>query len=194
MSQSSAPSVSFAQALTDAKSLIVQQSNRIKSDAEKLRRQSQEIAEFKASCDSMSREIERLQGIEGQYNSAVSAKDQAESMVGRQQVEINSLESAAREMQRVLGEQAERIADLSRELEILREQLPTDADEAALAAMASLLQSTRKGRSAASSAPAAESSVPSGSSSVSSLSIASDSDDSDTSMGHPGVYVMHQAA
>lgn len=142
---------SYAEALNEAKSLIIQQSNRIKGDAEKLRKQSQEIGQLRATTQDMSQEISRLQTVEHELSSVSQAKDQAEAMVGRQRVQIDSLESSGREMQRVLGEQAERIADLSRELESMREQLPTEADEAALSSLSTLLESARRGRSGSSS-------------------------------------------
>ena len=141
-------SMSYAQALNDAKALIVQQSNRIKGDAERIKSQNPEIARLRASGEEMAREIDRLREVDRQLVETAAARDQAESAVGRQRVQIDALESAARELQRVLGEQAERISDLTREVDGLRDQLPTEADHAALAAMSSLLKNTRKARPA----------------------------------------------
>jgi predicted RNase H-like nuclease (RuvC/YqgF family) len=147
--QTTTSNMTYAQALTDAKGLIVQQSNRIKADAERIKSQRQEIDRLRAVGAEMTREIERLHDVDRHLAETVAAKEQADAAVGRQRVQIDALESAARELQRVLGEQAERISDLTREVESLREQLPTDADHAALAAMSNLLQSARRAKPAA---------------------------------------------
>lgn len=143
---SNGSNMTYAQALTDAKALIVQQSNRIKADSERIKSQRQEIDRLRAVGAEMTREIERLHDVDRQLAETSAAKEQADAAVGRQRVQIDALESAARELQRVLGEQAERISDLTREVESLREQLPTDADHAALAAMSNLLQSARRAK------------------------------------------------
>jgi hypothetical protein len=59
-------------------------------------------------------------------------------------MEIEQLEAASRELQRILGEQAARINELGAELEQARGSLPSEEDEAALEAMASLLSAARK--------------------------------------------------
>jgi predicted RNase H-like nuclease (RuvC/YqgF family) len=136
--------MTFAQALTDAKSLIVQQAGRIKSDAQKLKAQADEIAQWRSTVDEMTAELERLREIEQRHAEAAAAREQAEASVGRQRMEIESLEAASRELQRVLGDQAARINELSAELSGLRGALPSDEDEAALEAMSSLLAAARK--------------------------------------------------
>ena len=146
MNTPNATNLTFAQALNDAKAMIVQQSSRIKADAEKIKAQNDEIAKLRTQVGEMYKDLERLRAIEARMPEVLSAKEQAESALGRQRVHIESLECAGRELQRVLGEQAERIGHLSGEVESLREQLPSDADAAALAAMSSLLQSTRAAR------------------------------------------------
>ena len=138
--------MTFAQALTDAKSLIVQQSARIKADAQKIKAQAEEIAEWRRTADEMGAELERLRAIEPQLESAHAAREQAEATVGRQRMEIEGLENASRELQKILGDQAARINDLTAELEQLRGAIPTDEDEAALEAMTSLLAAARKPR------------------------------------------------
>lgn len=145
---STSTNMTFAQALTDAKSLIVQQSARIKSDAQKIKAQSEEIAQWKAMADEMGAELERLRALEPRLADAQAAREQAEATVGRQQMEIESIESASRELQRILGEQAARINELSAELEQTRAVLPTDEDEAALEAMTSLLSAARRPKKA----------------------------------------------
>jgi len=143
----SSTNMTYAQALTDAKSLIVQQSARIKSDAQKIKAQAEEIAQWKAMADDMTAELERLRTLEPKLEAALAGREQAEATVGRQRMEIESIESASRELQRILGEQASRINELSAELEQTRVALPTDEDAAALEDMKSLLNAARKPKS-----------------------------------------------
>ena len=140
----SSTNMSYAQALTDAKSLIVQQSARIKSDAQKIMAQAAEIAQWKAMADDMGAELERLRALEPRLAETQAAREQAEATVGRQRMEIEALESASRELQRILGDQAARVNDLTAELEQIRGAQPTEDDEAALEAMTSLLSAARK--------------------------------------------------
>ena len=157
---STSTNMTYAQALTDAKSLIVQQSARIKADAHKIKAQGEEIAQWKAMADEMGAELERLRALEPKLADAQAGREQAEATVGRQRMEIESIESASRELQRILGEQAARINELSAELENTRVALPTDEDEAALEAMTSLLSAARKPRKAEPSAAPAEAQGP----------------------------------
>ena len=138
--------MTYAQALTDARSLIVQQSTRIKADAAKIKQQADEIERWKSLADDMAAELERLKGIEPKLAESQAAREQAEVTVGRQRMEIEALEAASRELQRILGDQAARINDLTSELEQTRDALPTNEDEAALEAMQSLLSAARKPR------------------------------------------------
>ena len=153
-SPSPASNMTYAQALTDARSLIVQQSTRIKADAAKIKQQADEIAQWKSLADDMAAELERLKGIEPKLAESQAAREQAEVTVGRQRMEIEALEAASRELQRILGDQAARINDLTSELEQTRDALPTNEDEAALEAMQSLLSAARKPRQARSDQPA----------------------------------------
>src|SRR4051812_878193 len=143
-STTSTTPMSYAQALTDAKSLIVQQSARIKADAQKIKAQAEEIAEWRRQADEMAAELERLRVVEQQLEASEACREQAEGTVGRQRMEIEALECASRELQKILGDQAARINDLSAELEQTRGALPTEDDEAALEAMQSLLSAARK--------------------------------------------------
>jgi predicted RNase H-like nuclease (RuvC/YqgF family) len=138
--------MTYAQALTDAKSLIVQQSARIKADAQKLKTQADEIAEWRRQADEMAAELERLRGVEQRLEAVEASRAQAEAIAGRQRTEIEALETASRELQKILGDQAARINDLSAELDQVRGALPTEDDEAALEAMKSLLSAARKPR------------------------------------------------
>src|SRR5687767_8220295 len=137
--------MTYAQALTDARTLIVQQSARIKSDAQKIKAQQDEIAQLRSDLESTTDEVQRLRPLEPQLAEAQAGRDQAEAMVGRQRVEIESLETASRELQKMLGEQAARIHEMTIELEQLRAKLPTHEDVAALESMAALLSTARAG-------------------------------------------------
>jgi predicted RNase H-like nuclease (RuvC/YqgF family) len=155
----SSSNLTYAQALNDAKALIVQQSARIKSDAQKIRQQAEEIAQWRSMADEMGAELERLRALEPQLAEAQAGREHAEATVGRQRMEIEQLESASRELQRILGEQAARINELGAELDQARGALPSEEDEAALEAMASLLSAARKPKKAeppAAPVPAAE--------------------------------------
>jgi predicted RNase H-like nuclease (RuvC/YqgF family) len=147
MASTSTP-MTYAQALTDARSLIVQQSARIKADAQKIKAQGEEIAEWRRMADEMGAELERLRAVEAQLQSAHAAREQAEATVGRQRMEIEALENAGRELQKILGDQAARVNDLTAELDQIRGALPSDEDEAALEAMTSLLSAARKPKKA----------------------------------------------
>jgi hypothetical protein len=135
--------MTYAKALTDAKTLIVAQSARIKSDARKLKAQSDEIAQLQATFDAMSAEIERLRAMETKVGEAVVAREHAEAVVGRQRMEIEALEAAGRQLQSVVGDQAARINELTTECDYLRAQVPSDEDVAALEQMAALLAAAR---------------------------------------------------
>lgn len=141
---STSTNMTYAQALTDAKSLIVQQSARIKTDAQKIKAQAEEIAEWRRMAHEMGAELERLRSVEAQLDAAQSAREHAEATVGRQRMEIEALEGASRELHKILGDQAARVNDLTAELDQIRGALPSDEDEAALEAMTSLLAAARK--------------------------------------------------
>jgi hypothetical protein len=137
--------MTWAQALNDARTLIVQQSTRIKSDTQKLRAQQDQVAQLQVALNETSAEVQRLRAMEPQLAEAQAARDHAEALVGRQRVEIDSLETASRELQRMLGQQASRINQMSSELHRLRSHLPTDEDAAALESMKALLTTARAG-------------------------------------------------
>jgi chromosome segregation ATPase len=142
---SAGANITYATALNDAKSLIVQQSARIKSDAQRIKAQAEEIAQVRSAIDAMTLEMDRLRAAEARLAEASAAREQAEALVGRQRMEIESLETASRELQRMLGEQAARINELTAEAEHLRAHVPTDEDAAALEQMAMLLANARAG-------------------------------------------------
>lgn len=142
--------MSFAQALNEAKQVIVQQAARIKADAEKLKvqqdmlmNQGATIGEQERRLREQAADIERLDGelkaLSARYADAVTAREQAETVINRQGERITSLEHHAQESERRIADQMEQLADLRREREELLDKLPTKEDAEALAAMSSLL-------------------------------------------------------
>src|SRR5436853_3670453 len=121
--------MTYAQALTDARSLIVQQASRIKSDGQKIRAQAEEIAQLRAMADGVAAELERLRPLEPRLVEEHAARERAEAIVGRQQMDIEALESASRGLHKILGDQAARVNELTAELERTRVAVPTDEDE-----------------------------------------------------------------
>ena len=135
--------LTWAQALNDARALLVQQSARIKADAQKIKAQQDEITRLRAALEAGGAEVQRLRGLEPQLADALVAREHAEALAGRQRLEIDSLETATRELQRMLGEQSGRIGEMATELQRLRASVPTDEDAAALESMAALLANAR---------------------------------------------------
>src|SRR5438105_3504310 len=83
--------MSFAQALNDAKQVIVQQSNRIKSDAERIRQQQQTIVDQcstiaaqevknKEQAAELAKQMEQIDSLEGNLTEATIAREQAEAI------------------------------------------------------------------------------------------------------------------
>jgi predicted RNase H-like nuclease (RuvC/YqgF family) len=142
--------LSFAQALNEAKQIIVQQAQRIKSDAEKMKvqqdmlmsqgatisEQEKQLAQHVAEIDRMAGEISSLTA---KLSEAVIAKDQADNIINRQGEKITSLQGMTNDLQRKVSEQSEKIHSLWREREGLMEKLPTKEDAEALSAMSALL-------------------------------------------------------
>ncbi|HWE01533.1 MAG TPA: hypothetical protein VG326_03920 [Tepidisphaeraceae bacterium] len=142
--------MSFAQALNDAKQIIVQQASRIKADAEKSRvhqemltSQATTIGEQEKRIANQSAEIERQAVQIGELTSrlgdSITANGQSEAVVNRQGERIQSLQATVAEMEARLGEQSEQIHDLQRQNELILEKLPTQEDIEALASLSALL-------------------------------------------------------
>ncbi len=142
--------LSFAQALNEAKQVIVQQATRIKADADKIKVQQEMLMSQGSTIGEQERRIRELSGdlekrvseIDGLSNrltEALTAKEQAEAVINRQGERITSLQSQAGELERKVAENSEKIHDLYRERESLLEKLPTKEDAEALAAMSALL-------------------------------------------------------
>ncbi len=144
------PELSFAQALNEAKQIIVQQASRIKSDSDKIKiqqdmlmSQGQTIGEQERRIKELSGEFERksaeIEALNQKLAQTLTAKEQAEAVINRQGEKITSLQSVASDLERKVGEQSETIHTLDRERESLLERLPTKEDAEALAAMSALL-------------------------------------------------------
>ena len=145
-----AQEMSFAQALNEAKGVIVQLSSRVKADADKIRSQQQTIvsqsstiAQQEAAAAEQAAEIARrdeaIAALTARVNEVEAAREQAETILNRQGERITSLQSANAELEARLGEHKAQIVNLSQERDRLRAQMPTEDDAAALASMAQLL-------------------------------------------------------
>jgi predicted RNase H-like nuclease (RuvC/YqgF family) len=173
MSQS--PHYTYAQALNEAKQMIVQQQYRIKQDAEKIRAQQQTIVDQSAAMSEQDRKIREqateLQRIAGemealslQLSEVSTARAQAEAVIDRQGERLTSMQAGIADLERHVAEQAEQVDALSRERDELRAQLPTRDDIEALTAMAELLSKRQaavaKKSGAAKEQPAAKAQAP----------------------------------
>ena len=168
MSQS--PHYTYAQALNEAKQMIVQQQYRIKQDAEKIRSQQQTIVDQSAAMSEQDRkireqagELERIAGelesLSLQLSEVNIAREQAEAVIDRQGERLTSMQAGIADLERHVAEQAEQIDALTHERDELRAQLPTRDDVEALTAMADLLskrQAAVAKKSAAAPHPAAK--------------------------------------
>lgn len=142
--------MSFAQALNEAKGVIVQLSTRVKADADKIRSQQQTIvsqsstiAQHEARIAELDTQvadnIHEIAALMDRVREIDAAREHAETILNRQGEKITSLQSANAELEARLGEHKSQIVELSQERASLRAQLPSDEDSAALASMAQLL-------------------------------------------------------
>ena len=157
--------MSYAQALNEAKGVIIQQSARIKGDLEKVKSQQQTIVEQAARIteadariaeltSDFARQAEELKRVEARYTESEAGRQQAEGVVNRQGERINHLEAQVEQFGRDLETANATITDLTRERDDLRSQLPTTEDIEALNSMMSLLSQKRSGTSTAASTEA----------------------------------------
>lgn len=146
--------MSYAQALNEARQVIIQQSSRIKGDLEKIKGQQQTIcdqaaraseseARISEQSSEISRLVEQLQGVQQRYSDAEAGRQQAEGMVNRQGEKINHLEAQVADFLIRLDEANSQIAELTRDRDELRSQLPTTEDIEALNGMMALLSQKR---------------------------------------------------
>jgi chromosome segregation ATPase len=158
-----ATELSFAQALNEARQIIVQQSNRIKADLDRIKSmqetvtgQTATIAEQDRALHLRSSEIEELTGqvreLTAKLDATRTAKDQAEAVCDRQGQRLTQLQESVATLERQASESADRIAEMTEELTAARGQLPTSEDNEALVALATLL-ATKKGGTPAQAAP-----------------------------------------
>jgi chromosome segregation ATPase len=150
-------STSYAQALNEARQLIVQQQYRIKADADKIRSQQQTIvdqsntlSETERKARDQATELERLTGevsaLAQKLQEAIVARTQVESVLDQQGQRIGGLQTTISEMEKTIAEQAGRIdeqskeiADLQAERDSLSSKLPSQEDVDALSQMMDLL-------------------------------------------------------
>jgi chromosome segregation ATPase len=150
--------MSFAQALNEAKQVIVQQSNRIKADAEKVKQLQQTIidqcstiqdheSKLKERVIEAARQLEQIESLDASLAKATVAREQAEAVIDRQGQRVASLQQQADELERRVAALAEDLAKVTAERDEYRAELPTKDDEEALAAMAALLTTKKAGTS-----------------------------------------------
>src|SRR5947208_10594644 len=118
---SGAEQFTFAQALNEAKQFIVEQSHRIKSDAEKIRNQQQTIVNQCAAISDGERKVREQAATLAQLESEgeslkdrladeTSARQQAEAVCDRQGERITVLQQLVAELEKRVAEQSEAIS------------------------------------------------------------------------------------
>lgn len=148
--------MSFAQALNEAKQVIVQQSNRIKTDAEKIKLQQQTIVDqcslitdhevkLRSQAVEIARHAEQFEALEVRLAQTTVGREQAEAVIDRQGERLTHQQDQLREFEKQLTEQREEIQSLTAERDSYRVQLPSKEDEEALAAMTTLLTTKKAG-------------------------------------------------
>jgi chromosome segregation ATPase len=146
--------MSFAQALTEARQIIVQQSNRIKTDLEKIKALQDTITSLSGTVSSSERKIheqadelakrdEQIAGLSGQVKEATVAREQAEAVVDRQGQRLTQAQETITKLEKQSAEHDEQIHQLSDEIESLRRHLPTQEDSDALASLSELLSNKK---------------------------------------------------
>ena len=142
--------MSFAQALNEARQIIVQQSNRIRGDLDRIKAMQETIAahagtiaEQDRTIHAKSTEIEELGGqvrdLTAKLEEQTTGREQAEAVCDRQGQRLGQQQEAVEALERQTAEQAERIEQLRSELDQTRGQLPTSEDNEALMALSTLL-------------------------------------------------------
>jgi DNA polymerase III alpha subunit (gram-positive type) len=161
--------MSFAQALNEARQIIVQQSNRIKSDLDRIKALQETIAAQTASLADADRIVkqktsdadtaaEQLKTTLAKLEETRIAKEQCEAVIDRQGQRLTQMQQTISDFEKQLGEHSQRAQQLVTELEATRSQLPTQEDAEALAALASLL-AAKKGAAAPAAKPVEENAV-----------------------------------
>jgi predicted nucleic acid-binding Zn-ribbon protein len=148
--------MSFAQALNEARQIIVQQSNRIKSDLDRARAMQETINGHAAALSESDRLLkqkttdldasaEQLKQMTGKFEEARVAKEQAEAVIDRQGQRLTQMQESIAALEKQAAEQTATIKQLTAEIEATRTHLPTQEDADALAALSSLLAAKKGG-------------------------------------------------
>ena len=151
--------MSYAQALNEAQQVIVQQSNRIKSDADKIRQQQQTIVDqcsqiteheskSREQAAEIARQTESVEALEVQLSKLTVAREQAEAVIDRQGQRLSSVQEQVKTLEQTVTEQSETIGQLTAERDRFQAQVPSQADAEALSAMAALLTTKKASRPA----------------------------------------------
>jgi chromosome segregation ATPase len=146
--------MTFAQALTEAKQIIVQQSNRIKNDLEKIKSLQETVASqtsalavsertIREQADALARHDEQLRALTARLTEASQARDQAETIIDRQGQRLTQAQATITGMEKQVAELSQRINQLTHHVGTLQQQLPTQEDEQALEALSTLLSTTK---------------------------------------------------
>jgi chemotaxis protein MotB len=144
------PGYTYAQALNEAKQMIVQQQLRIKADAEKIRQQQQTIVDQSAAIGEHERKVREqaaelariageMESLSLQLSEITIAREQAEAVIDRQGERLTGMQASIADLERQAAEQAAQIAAITAERDDLAAQMPTQEDAEALTAMADLL-------------------------------------------------------
>ena len=148
--------MSFAQALNEARQIIVQQSNRIKADLDRIKAMQETIVGHVATIAEQDRtlheragQIEELTGqahdLTAKFEATHTAKEQAEAVCDRQGQRLTQLQESIATLERQTAEQAEQISEMRGDLDRTRDQLPTSEDNEALVALSTLLAAKKGG-------------------------------------------------
>ena len=147
--------MSFAQALNEARQIIVQQSNRIKGrpgphqgDAGNHHAQTTAIAEadrnVKQKASELESAVEQIKTLTAKLEEMRVAKEQGEAVIDRQGQRLTQMQETIHDLEKQVADHSQKAQQLGHELEGVRSALPTQEDSDALAALASLL-SAKKG-------------------------------------------------
>jgi chromosome segregation ATPase len=147
--------MSFAQALTEARQIIVQQSNRIKADLDRVKALQETITTQTATLAESDRQLkaksadldlahEQVKLATGKFDELKTAKEQGDAVIDRQGQRLTQMQETIAGLEKHLAEMTQKAESVQRELDSMRGQVPTQEDTEALAALASLL-SAKKG-------------------------------------------------
>ena len=147
--------MSFAQALTEAKQIIVQQSNRIKADLDRIKAVQETVTAQTATITDQERTLrqktaeldaatEQMKVQLGKFDEMKLAKEQGEAVIDRQGQRLTQMQETIAGLEKQLTETTSKFEEVKAELAGIRSQVPTQEDTDALAALTALL-SAKKG-------------------------------------------------